>query len=236
MPTDNAPHARAKHRDPQQVRAMFAKISRRYDLANHLLSGGLDLLWRQAAARAAAQSRPSRVLDLACGSGDLWLALRKHLPNAEITGADFCEPLLQVAAAKGCSPLILADALALPFPSGQFDAVTIGFGFRNMQDYNKAAAECARVLRPGGALVILDFSLPRNPAVRSLYRFYLHRILPRVAGWATGDASAYEYLGGSIEQFPSGPAMEQLLLSNGFRTASTQELTLGIVSLYTARR
>ncbi len=234
--SDSSPHAEAARRDPEFVRDLFTRISQRYDFANHFLSGGIDFLWRKAAARQLAIFAPKRVLDLACGSGDLWLAIRKCLPDAEIIGADFCQPLLDLAASKGCAPLVLADALALPFEEASFDAVAVGFGFRNMRDYRKAAIECARVLRAGGTLHILDFSTPTKPAVRMVYRFYLHKILPLLAGWATGETSAYKYLGGSIEQFPSGQAMENLLLESGFSEAKTKCLTFGIVGLYMARR
>jgi demethylmenaquinone methyltransferase / 2-methoxy-6-polyprenyl-1,4-benzoquinol methylase len=217
------------------VQRLFGGIARRYDLANHLLSGGLDFLWRRRAARIVSTWAPARILDLATGSGDLALALSKKLPQADLIGADFCLPMLQEAKRKGLPQLVQADALALPFADATFDVLTIAFGLRNMEQWDRALGEMARVLRPGGHVLVLDFSVPRPP-LRTLYRFYLHRILPRVAGVVTGDRSAYEYLGASIEEFPQGDKMCALIERNGFRCAQAEPLTGGIVSLYTAER
>ncbi len=217
------------------VQRLFGGIARRYDLANHLLSGGLDFLWRRRAARIVEGWAPSRVLDLATGSGDLALAMVKRLPAAQIVGADFCLPMLQQARRKGVAHLVQADGMNLPFVDGSFDALTVAFGLRNMESLERALGEMARVLRPGGHLLVLDFSVPRPP-LRALYRFYLHRILPRIAGALTGDKSAYEYLGASIEEFPQGQKMCDLIQSVGFRGAKCAPLTGGIVSLYTAER
>jgi demethylmenaquinone methyltransferase/2-methoxy-6-polyprenyl-1,4-benzoquinol methylase len=178
--------------------------------------------------------RPATVLDLATGSGDLALAIERALPEAQVTGADFCEPMLERARAKGLRNTIVADAMHLPFPDASFDAVTVAFGLRNMESWPGALSEMARVLAPGGNLLVLDFSLPRAPILRSSYRFYLHRILPVIAGLVTREKSAYEYLAGSIEKFPSGQAMLDLLASRGLVSAECHPLTGGIVSLYTA--
>jgi demethylmenaquinone methyltransferase/2-methoxy-6-polyprenyl-1,4-benzoquinol methylase len=132
--------------------------------------------------------------------------------------------------------LVVADGMSLPFPDGSFDVVTAAFGLRNMASWDKGLSEMARVLQPGGHLLILDFSLPTLPVIRPLYRFYLHHILPHIAGIATGRTDAYEYLGGSIETFPSGDAMTSLIESCGFRDAKSHPLTLGTVSIYTATR
>lgn len=219
----------------KQVQRLFGGIARRYDLANHLLSGGLDFLWRRRAAKIVAHWAPTRLLDLATGSGDLALALMKRIPAAEIVGADFCLPMLHEARRKGVPQLVQADALNLPFASESFDALTIAFGLRNMENWERALGEMARVLKPGGHVLVLDFSVPKRP-LRGLYRFYLHRVLPRIAGMVTGDQSAYEYLGASIEEFPQDEKMCALIESAGFREANCQPLTGGIVSLYTAER
>jgi len=221
--------------NPAKVRGIFSVIAGRYDLANHLLSGGLDFLWRARAVRMVKAWQPRSVLDLATGSGDLALALRQALPQTPIVGADFCLPMLEVAARKGLCPLVVADGTRLPFADASFDAVTVAFGLRNMESWPGALREMARVLRPGGHLLVLDFSLPRPPFA-ALYRFYLHRVLPRVAGAITGHRAGYEYLGESIEAFPSGPAMGELIRANGFVTAEAKPLAAGIVSIYTARK
>jgi demethylmenaquinone methyltransferase / 2-methoxy-6-polyprenyl-1,4-benzoquinol methylase len=221
--------------DPAKVRGIFSAIADRYDLANHVLSGGLDFLWRAKAVRAVRAWKPARILDLATGSGDLALSMQKAMPEAVIVGADFCLPMLQVAARKGLQPLVVADGTRLPFAAGSFDAVTVAFGLRNMSSWPTALGEMSRVLVPGGHLLVLDFSMP-NPPFSVLYRFYLHHVLPRVAGALTGNRAGYEYLGESIEAFPSGAAMCSLIRDNGFATAEAKPLAAGIVSIYTARK
>ncbi len=150
------------------------------------------------------------MLDLATGSGDLALAMQRRLPEAAIIGADFSPEMLSVAQRKGVRETVLADALRLPFEAESFDCVTVAFGLRNMSDWNLALREMARVLRPGGHLLVLDFSLPAG-ALRPAYRFYLHRCLPGLASIVTGQKTAYDYLGGSIEKFPSGDEMIRLI-------------------------
>ena len=229
------PHPLSQH-NPEFVQKTFSSIAGRYDLANHLLSGGLDFLWRRRVSRLVAASRPSRVLDLATGSGDLAIALQKACPSAQVVGADFCLPMLEEARRKKVSRLVQADGLALPFRDGTFDAVTVAFGLRNMASWETALSEMHRVLRPEGLLAVLDFSLPPRGPLREIYRAYLHHVLPRIAGWTTGHAEAYEYLGGSIEAFPRGSGMAALIESRGFRCEPPHKMCLGVVSLYAARK
>jgi demethylmenaquinone methyltransferase/2-methoxy-6-polyprenyl-1,4-benzoquinol methylase len=217
------------------VRRVFGSIARRYDLANAVLSAGLDARWRRRAAGIVAEWQPRRVLDLATGSGKLAFAVAEKCPGAEIVGADFCLPMLRIARQKGLDSLVQADGLALPFCDGSFDAVTIAFGLRNMESWQDGLAEMARVLRGGGQLLVLDFSVP-HPPLRVLYRTYLHHILPRLAAMLTGDRGAYEYLGASIENFPQGEVMNSLIAAAGFSDARCEPLTGGIVSVYTACR
>jgi demethylmenaquinone methyltransferase/2-methoxy-6-polyprenyl-1,4-benzoquinol methylase len=212
---------------------MFDRIARRYDLANHLLSGGADFLWRRRAVRIVEEWRPRRVLDLATGSGDLALALQRRLPEAVITAADFSPEMLSVARRKGVQETMLADALHLPFPDESFDCVTVAFGLRNMADWSLALREMNRVLRPGGHVLVLDFSMPAG-VLRPAYRFYLHRCLPILASLVTGQKAAYDYLGGSIEKFPNGDEMLCLIEGNGFALAKAHSLTGGIATIYTA--
>ena len=195
-----------------------------------LISGGVT-----GAAEIVRGWQPRRVLDLATGSGDLALTIARRLPEAEITGADFSPKMLEIARAKGLANTVLADALELPFNEGRFDVVTVAFGLRNMADWGAALVEMARVLTPGGHVVVLDFSLPAG-MWRPLYRVYLHRCLPWLAGIITGQKAAYDYLGATIERFPGGKDMCQLIEASGFRNAQAQPLSAGIVTIYHARR
>ncbi len=216
------------------MRQAFAGIAKRYVLANHVLSLGIDCLWRRSTAKRIAELKPQRVLDLATGSGDLAQAVQAACPDAKVLGADFSVPMMREAQARQFKQLIAADGLALPFEDGAFDVLTVGFGLRNMASWPTALQEMSRVLRPGGRLFVLDFSIPSFPGLRQLYLFYLKQIMPRIAGWITGQREAYVYLCGSIERFPSGKAMETLICANGFQSAKTRALTFGIASLYEA--
>src|SRR4029077_8913779 len=149
---------------------MFGSIARRYDLANHVLSCGSDFRWRKRAARIVAGWNPSKIIDLAAGTGDLTLALEKALPQSEIVAADFSEEMLDVARAKGVRKVVTADALAMPFADRSFDCVTIAFGLRNIKDWDAALREMARVLNEGGHLLIMEFSLPQMSILRTAYR------------------------------------------------------------------
>jgi demethylmenaquinone methyltransferase/2-methoxy-6-polyprenyl-1,4-benzoquinol methylase len=221
---------------PERVQHMFGSIARRYDLANHLLSAGADFYWRRRAAQIVASWRPNNIVDLATGTGDLALAIARKLPNAEITGVDFSKEMLAVAREKGLRKAMFADAMQLPFADGSFDCVTIAFGLRNMGDYGAAVREMSRVLARPGHLLILEFSLPRLPILRAVYRIYLHRCLPLVGSILTWKKSAYDYLGDSIEEFPSGQAMLRLIETGGFAHATAEPLTGGIVTIHTAEK
>ena len=214
---------------------MFGAIARRYDLANHTLSCGTDFYWRKCAADMVASWRPGKIVDLATGTGDLALAVQKKLPDAEVTGVDFLPEMLELARRKGVRKTILADAMKLPFPDASFDCVTIAFGLRNMENWRGALAEMSRVLRRDGHLLVLEFSLPTRPIVRTIYRFYLHRCLPLLGSFLTRKKSAYDYLGESIEVFPSGHAMINLIEASGFKNVRLQPLSYGIVTIYTAQ-
>ncbi len=228
--------------DPKAVNSMFARIAGRYDLANHLLSGGADFWWRQRLVRAVHDAHPDNILDLATGSGDVAFALSDGLPpQVRITGMDFCQPMLDEAVKKrGQHPRwsgILfkqGDGMALPLPDRSFDAITVSFGLRNMADRPKALMEMHRVLRPGGRLFVLEFSQP-HIWFRPFYYAYLKFVLPVIAGLVTGDRSAYEYLCGSIEQFPGRAAMADEIRRAGFKSVSATPLTYGIVALHEAQ-
>ena len=218
------------------VREMFGSIARRYDVANHVLSCGIDFYWRARAADIVASWQPGRIADLATGTGDLALALQKKLPDAEITGVDFLPEMLELARHKGVQHVVLADAMSLPFPDRSFDCVTIAFGLRNLENYSTGLAEIRRVLDTNGHLLVLEFSLPSMPILRAAYRFYLHRCLPLIGSCLTQTRNAYDYLGKSIEQFPSGNTMCELMRAKGYDSPSFKRLTGGIVTIYTAAR
>ena len=215
---------------------MFGSIARRYDLANHLLSCGIDSLWRRHAAEIVADWQPHKVADLATGTGDLALALHKKLPDADIVGVDVLQEMLDLAQRKGVRQVVLADAMSLPFGDASFDCVTIAFGLRNLENWATALAEMFRVLKPDGHLLVLEFSLPKMAIFRAIYRFYLHRCLPLLGSFLTGTKSAYDYLGDSIEEFPGGSAMCELMAKNGFADTTFEPLTGGIVTIYTAQK
>jgi demethylmenaquinone methyltransferase/2-methoxy-6-polyprenyl-1,4-benzoquinol methylase len=219
-----------------RVRKMFGSIARRYDLANHLLSCGIDFYWRRRAAEIVAGWRPHRIADLATGTGDLALALQKELPDGEIVGVDFLPEMLDLAQRKGVRQVILADAMNLPFGDASFDCVTIAFGLRNLENWGSALTEMSRALRTSGRLLVLEFSLPTTPILRAIYRFYLHRCLPLLGSFLTGKKTAYDYLGDSIEEFPGGNAMCKLMAANGFKHTTFEPLTGGIVTIYTAQK
>ncbi len=219
--------------DPSYVRDAFARIADRYVTTNHVLSLGTDILWRRKVARIVKSWNPARVLDVATGTGDLALEIQDKCPEAEVTGSDFCAEMLAHASRRGLGRTLVADAMALPFRDAEFDVVTVGFGLRNMADYAGALGEMRRVLNPGGHLLVLDFSLP-DGVVRRPYRWYLHNVLPKMAGLLTGQKDAYEYLGGSIEEFPMGKRMCELIEAQGFKEAAAVPLSCGVASIYTA--
>lgn len=229
--------------DPVAVNSMFSRIARRYDLANRLLSGGIDLWWRRCLVKSVGRTQPADVLDLATGSGDVAFALSRGLPTSTaIVGMDFCQPMLdeaeiKKAATSGAFANVVfrqGDGLDLPLPDASFDAVTVSFGLRNMADRGRALREMRRVLRQGGHLFVLEFSQPYR-WFRPFYFFYLRHLLPWVAGLVTGDRGAYDYLCGSVESFPTHEALTQELAAAGFSAPRADRLTLGIVALHQAQ-
>jgi demethylmenaquinone methyltransferase/2-methoxy-6-polyprenyl-1,4-benzoquinol methylase len=218
------------------VKQAFAGIAKRYVLTNHVLSMGIDVLWRRYTAKIVASFKPSWVLDLATGSGDLAQSIERACPDAKVLGGDFSPPMMAEAQKRGFHQLMTADALSLPVQDGAFDVVTVAFGLRNMASWPNALQEMSRVLRPGGHLVVLDFSLPNLPLIRPAYVFYLEKVMPKLAGAITGQRAAFEYLCRSIESFPSGKDMEAMMVANGFAEATSKPLSFGIASLYSARK
>jgi ubiquinone/menaquinone biosynthesis methyltransferase len=226
-------------RPAARVRAMFDRIAPRYDLLNHLLSLGTDFGWRRRAVAAIAPARGERVLDLCCGTGDLALALARA--GARVTGADFSAPMLRRALGKahragGDLSLCAADALALPFRGGSFDAAAVAFGVRNLAEPLAGLRELRRVLRPGGRLVVLEFARPRAALLRRLHRLYLRTALPAAGFLVAGDADAYRYLGESIGNFLDQKRFRALLAEAGYVPDPPVDLSGGIAAVYRARR
>jgi demethylmenaquinone methyltransferase / 2-methoxy-6-polyprenyl-1,4-benzoquinol methylase len=221
--------------EPATIQHLFSRIAGRYDLANTLLSLGCDSLWRAYVSARIARWAPRDILDLATGSGVLAKAMTRRMRAIRVVGADFCPPMLAIARRRGIKELVVADGMALPFVDARFDVVTIGFGLRNMASYEKALSEVRRVLRIGGRIVVLDFSLPRPPLL-PFYRLYLHHFLPLFAGWLTGEPEAYRYFSESIECFPKGNAMLELLHACGFDNCEAKPLSTGIVTVYVGQR
>jgi len=226
------------------VRTMFGEIAGRYDLANRVLSFGIDHYWRWRLVRRARATRPRTVLDLATGSGDVAFALRRRLGGETVIRAlDFCEPMLEEARAKQADmpgdrqPPFLSfehgDCLRLPVADGSIDTITIAFGFRNLEDREAGLAEMRRVLKPGGTLLILEFTQPYR-WFRPVYRFHLRHCLPRLAGWLTGKPEAYQYLAGTIDAFPTVDELSGLITASGFQSVRATPLTLSIVALHQA--
>lgn len=214
------------------IQSMFGRVARRYDLLNLVLSCGNDLYWRWQLTRAVRAQQPVRVLDLATGSGDVMRALTRGKAFSRLcVGADFCQPMLEVAQRKGVGPLCVADGLRLPFADGRFDAVTISFGLRNWVDRAAGLREIRRVLAPGGRVYILEFSHPVRP-VNAPYFWYLRRVLPHLAGLFGSECAAYDYLGASIEAFPNQKQLANLMQESEFRDVSYQNLTCGIAALH----
>jgi demethylmenaquinone methyltransferase/2-methoxy-6-polyprenyl-1,4-benzoquinol methylase len=226
----------------EQVRHMFSRISRRYDLANRLLSMGIDIYWRKRLVALVRKTRPATIIDLATGSGDVALALARGIPELTALEAyDFCEPMLEQARLKqqALDPsdqgkriqFAIGDCLNLPIQDQTADAVTIAFGLRNLEDRHRGLCEIKRILKPNGSLFCLEFSTPYW-WVKPFYTFYLKLILPLFATILTGDRKAYTYLGTSIEQFPEATSLAAEFIMAGFSRVETTALSGGIVYIH----
>jgi len=219
----------------EQVREMFSSIATRYDVANVVLSFGVDRWWRQATVKAAATGPGMRVLDCATGTGDLALAFRRT--GAEVVGTDFCAPMLAPAREKARAAGLdvtfeVADALALPYPDRSFDVASIAFGIRNVDDPVRCLGEMARVVRPGGQVLVLEFGQPGGPW-GAMYRLYSRVVMPAVGGMLTGNRAAYQYLPRTAAAFPAGERFLELMDRSGaFLQRRARPLTGGIAWLY----
>ena len=234
-PTPGAPETPA-------VRSMFDRIAPRYDLANRVLSAGTDVRWRRRAVDLLDARPDARILDLCTGTADLLLEALARSEGRLGLGLDLSLPMLSLGAAKlaraGLGPravLVAGDAQRLPLASGTFDGALVAFGIRNVGDPSAALAEVGRVLRPGGRLVVLEFSTPRGLFGR-LYGAYARHVLPRVGGWISGDREAYAYLPASVARFATPAAFRTLMEEAGFRDVASGPLTGGIAHLFRGDR
>jgi len=224
------------------VQEKFASVTPKYDLLNSVLSLYIDHLWRIKTAKAL-KDQDGPVLDVCAGTLPLSLAILKQ-GKRPVVALDFCFDMLKYgmerlgANSRGAANIlpVCADGEVLPLPDSTFGGVTVAFGVRNLADVPRGFREMFRILRPGGIAAILEFSRPRNPVFAPLYRFYLHRILPNIAGIISGDKEAYKYLAESIEGFYSQQAVCSMMQDAGFESVTYRPMTLGIVTLYTGNR
>jgi demethylmenaquinone methyltransferase/2-methoxy-6-polyprenyl-1,4-benzoquinol methylase len=224
-----------------EVRGMFDRIAGVYDLMNSAMTAGLHHEWRQRAVARAQVGPGSDALDICCGTGDLALELRRQIgPDGRVVGSDFSEPMLELARRKSGEEGLpvefgWADALDLPYGDGSFDAVTIGFGARNLADLEKGLSEMARVLRPGGRLVILEITRPQREPLASFYSLWFDRLVP-VIGSLAGDSDAYSYLPNSVRTFPEPERLAALIESAGFTEIRWLLLAGGIIAIHSATK
>jgi demethylmenaquinone methyltransferase / 2-methoxy-6-polyprenyl-1,4-benzoquinol methylase len=218
--------------DPTRIRTMFASISSRYDRANTILSGGVHHLWRRRAVKMSAVRPGDRVLDCATGTGDLAISFQKT--GARVTGTDFVPEMLELARTKTKDvEFEVADVTRLPYADATFDVASISFGIRNVNEPRKGIAEMARVVKPGGRVIVLEFGQPSNRLFSAMYDVYTRHILPRLGGLVTGKRDAYEYLQKSAGRFPCGDDFAQLMRESAdFASIDYVPLTFGVAYLY----
>lgn len=228
--------------DKEKVVGMFNSIAPTYDFLNHFLSLNIDKVWRRKLVKLVAPYKPDRILDVASGTGDLAIALNKLKPSG-IVGVDISEGMLEVGrkkiARKGLSnviTLLYGDSENLPFPTNSFNAVTVSFGVRNFAHLDIGLSDMCRVLKPGGVVAVLEFSMPRRFPVVQLYKFYFLKMLPFFGKMFSGHSDAYTYLPESVLQFPSGEKFLKLMDEAGFSNVKEKRLSFGIASIYTGEK
>lgn len=225
----------------EQVEQMFDNIAPAYDLLNHSLSWGIDRSWRRAAIDSLRPYRPQRILDVATGTGDFAILAAKLLEPEALLGVDLSEGMMEVARQKvereelqGVIRFQKEDCLNLSFPNGSFDALTVAYGIRNFSDLDCGLREMHRVLRPGGRLVIVELTAPRHFPMRQLFWLYSHVWMPLIGRLVSKDSRAYSYLPATMEAFPQGEEMRQILMRAGFSDVNFHRFTFGLSTLYTA--
>lgn len=227
----------------EKIQQMFGAIAPKYDFLNRLLSFGIDRRWRKQAVRLLKYREGARILDVATGTGDVALEIARSTPaSVRITGADFCKEMVELGEVKVAASQYaeridfkVAPCEDLPFANNTFDSITIAFGIRNVVDRKLGLAEMWRVLRPGGRMIILEFSTPRSQLFRQIYYFYFRRLLP-VVGGLFSRYNAYKYLPDSVLEFPSHEEFSRMMSEAGFRNIHLHELTFGIATIYAGEK
>jgi demethylmenaquinone methyltransferase / 2-methoxy-6-polyprenyl-1,4-benzoquinol methylase len=220
------------------VREMFARIAPRYDLANRVLTAGLDERWRRRAITVLAPKRGGSVVDLCCGTGDLVFGLLRTDPTLEVTGIDFCQPMLERAAlrarrqSRGRPRFVAGDVMAMPFRNESFDGATMGFSMRNVVDIDRVLRETLRVLRPGSRFVSLDVSKAPNKTWKHLFDLYFYGVVPLVGGVVGGSRQAYTYLPNSLTHHPNAPELCERFARAGFSDAGYVPLMGGAIAIH----
>lgn len=224
------------------VEGIFNDIAPKYDLLNHLLSLNIDKGWRRKAMRCVEEDGKGHLLDVACGTGDFSIAACRAGVR-QVTGIDISANMVNIGRKKvaeaglaGQIDLRSGDSEAMEFSDNTFDTVTVAFGVRNFEHLEQGLREMYRVLRPGGKVIILEFSMPEHFPMKQLYKFYFRRVLPVVGGWVSGNRGAYTYLPESVMKFPQGRAFLDIMVRCGFQGAARHKLTFGIASLYTGKK
>lgn len=228
----------------ENIQQMFDGIAPSYDRLNHLMSLGVDRVWRRKAVKELVDGSCQKILDIACGTGDSTIELAKRAGSGStVTGVDISaammEPLMRKAAKAGVHDRIhlkVADGAALPYQDGSFDAVTCSFGIRNFEDKGKGLREFLRVLKPGGKMVILELSVPQKKGLRRIYDLYFMHFMPWLGGLVSGDKAAYRYLPASVHAFPAPEVFCKMIADAGFRDIRFRTLSFGLCRMYIAEK
>jgi len=240
LPHDSiVPYKDSDQTKKQQVAGMFDQIAFRYDFLNRFLSGGIDVYWRKRAIRELKQLQPKKMLDVATGTADIAIMSYKFLKPETIVGIDISEGMLQLGRKKVANLLLnkqialyQGDSEAINFAEDTFDAITVAFGVRNFENLQKGLAEMLRVLQPGGKLVVLEFSRPKQSVLRGLYNFYMRLVAPRIGKLVSKNGEAYKYLNDSVQKFPEGNDFLTIMNDVGYTATYLKKLTGGICTIY----
>jgi len=218
----------------EEVREMFDNIAPKYDLLNHTLSMSIDRVWRRRVVGEVRRAKPGRILDVATGTGDLAIAMARRIRDVQVLGVD--RRKIEARGLDGRIVLDRGDAERLAVADASVDVATVAFGVRNFGDLGAGLRELARTIKPGGKVVILEFSRPRNRVFRALYEFYSYKILPRIGGLVSRDKRAYEYLPASVGEFPAPEEFMAMMARAGFRNCRARSQSFGIAQIYIGER